>query len=125
MFDALPGSILVCPKSKPDEVKTSKMTSQSSMAETKTQTLKPLYMNKKMVKFFQMATLQDERSKSSTHMTRHKVMTGKIFVNRSQFEVASSPSVDRDKLRRSFHDIVRESEWDAVSERSSFLLDQS
>ena len=70
-----------------------------------------------------MATLQEERARSGTRKTGHKVMRSKIFVNRSQFEVASSPSVDRDKPRRSLQDIVLESELDAVSERSSFLLD--
>ena len=51
-------------------------------------------------------------------------MQSKIFVNKSQLEVDSSPEIYRKKLRSSLQDIVQESERDAVSERKSILFDQ-
>ena len=87
MFDALPGSVLICTKGKPEEVKSSQINAQAS--DDKAKIRKPLFVNKKMTKFFSMATLQEERGQSNKRMSKYKVMTSKIFVNRSQLEVAS------------------------------------
>ena len=50
-------------------------------------------------------------------------MQSKIFVNKSQLEVASSPEIYRKKFCSSLQDIVQESELDAVSRRKSILFD--
>ena len=74
-------------------------------------------MNQKMLKFFNMAAMQTSREQSSKRKTNEKIMTNKIFVNKSQLEVASSPHIERENLRSSLQDIVTEKERDAVSDR--------
>ena len=67
--------------------------------------------------------MQKSREQSSKRKTSHRFMQSKIFVNKSQLEVASSPEIYRKKFCSSLQDIVQESELDAVSRRKSILFD--
>ena len=50
-------------------------------------------------------------------------MHTKLFVNKSQLEVASDQELAKERLAKSLHDILIESEKDSLSHRESLLLD--
>ena len=50
-------------------------------------------------------------------------MHTKLFVNKSQLEVASDQELAKERLAKSLHEILIESEKDSVSNRESLLLE--